>query len=872
MKNIKFLFLLVATLFATAFTACQQEWEPGQPDSELSVYFPVDVNVAPFATVDSDDTVEIDETTTALFPVYRQKAGTEMTVEIRSRIVNPNTAVYWELDEEENPTLIIRANEAFIIAESVTFEEDSLVAYLEITLDSRIPKGALDLYVGDMHEIEIMVKDAANKGHYGLSRKTFSVGVPESWKDLGDEQEDPELKLGTYTEDFFVWLYGVDAGNMVYVNIEESEARAGVYRIKNLFSQDNIVQMLGGIPTDMLFASGDTYIEIDASDSKKVFFPYQSVGFGISGFVDQIYIATLLSGNGTLENGIITFPQNGIVLCDASTPLYYANQSGKLRVTLPGVSMKDYSFALAYTGTQTSVDNSETRASFDFYTGADVSKYRFIVVEGNVSATINVGAGLDQKVELRDELKNLVAAKADADGALYIEVEVEGSEEPEVVYLDDCAESSVNDTTWYFTLPESGLYTIFAIPYDVDGNPVMENGSYKFYREHFYYTPANSNHTVPELAPVTFYIDTAVNIAGETYQTLPTSEYFPSSYVLGYVIKCDDADLISNISMYYEKTANIPAGKTPAQLIAEEGSDLSSILSEMKKDTKTHTGWNLFSVESDTEYTAYLAVTSIYGTTQYYEASYKSDKYAFDIVIGTYEFKCGDSTLRVDFEPFYNSSEYANSGCGELYYMNFILDENYKDVKKSRYVAFRMPDYNAIVTYGQVNGYAGSLFATDLGYYGDSKDAVWGFESSSQSFDYPMHYNYESMVLYYNEEGFITSLDTYFRQYIRTTKEVVDAETEEVKNVVETTYPYSFIPSSLEGGTTVTCVENKKPVIEQPEQPEQPAEGEETPGEETPDEEEGNEPTPSRMSAGRSSKPAQLQMKKDLSLEAVRVK
>jgi hypothetical protein len=130
-----------------------------------------------------------------------------------------------------------------------------------------------------------------------------------------------------------------------------------------------------------------------------------------------------------------------------------------------------------------------------------------------------------------------------------------------------------------------------------------------------------------------------------------------------------------------------------------------------------------------------------------------------------------------------------------------------------------------------------------------------------------MHYANESMVLYYNEEGFITSLDTYFRQYIRTVKEVVDAETEEVKTVVETTYPYSFIPSSLEGGTTVTCVENKKPVIEQPAEPDQPADDEETPGEE-----EGNEPTPSRMSAGRSNKPAQLQMKKDLSLEAVRVK
>lgn len=189
MKNIKFLFLLVATLFATAFTACQQEWEPGQPDSELSVYFPVDVNVAAFATVDSDDTVELDETTTAVFPVYRQKAGTEMTVEIRSRAVNPTAVVYYELDENDQPTLIVRAEEAFIISESVTFEEDSIVAYLEINLNKKIKNGAKSLFVGDMHDIEILVKDAAHQGHYGLSRKVFSVGVPETWTNLGDAQE-----------------------------------------------------------------------------------------------------------------------------------------------------------------------------------------------------------------------------------------------------------------------------------------------------------------------------------------------------------------------------------------------------------------------------------------------------------------------------------------------------------------------------------------------------------------------------------------------------------------------------------------------------------------------------------------------------------
>ena len=881
MKNIKFLFLLVATLFATAFTACQQEWEPGQPDSELSVYFPVDVNVAAFATVDSDDTVELDETTTAVFPVYRQKAGTEMTVEIRSRAVNPTAVVYYELDENDQPTLIVRAEEAFIISESVTFEEDSIVAYLEINLNKKIKNGAKSLFVGDMHDIEILVKDAAHQGHYGLSRKVFSVGVPETWTNLGDAQEDPELKLGSYTEDFFVWAYGVEAGNMVRVAIEESDARKGVYRIKNLFSQDNIVQLLGGIPTDMTFASGDTYIEINAEDPEKVFFEYQPVGFGITGFVDSIYIATLLDGEGKLEDGVITFPQNGLVLCDATTPLYYANQEGKMRITLPGVSVKDHSFALAYTGTQTSVDNSETRAYFEFYPGADVEKYRFLVVEGNVPAyeEIKEGQGLNQTIKLvmNEDLKKVIEAKVDADGkdqdGLYLEVEVEGAEKPEIVYLDNCAESSVDDTTWYFTLPNSGIYTIFAVPFDANGKPVMEDeNKVKCVREHFYYSLSNADHVVPELAEVKFYLDTPVNIAGETYNNKPTAEYFPSSFVMGYVIECADADLISNMVMYYEKSAEIPTDKTPEELLYKEGADLSSLLTEMLKDPNGK-GWNLFSVEQDTEYTAYLSVTDIYGQTQIKTATFKSDKYSFDVVVGTYEMQCGNSKLTVELVPFFNSNEYAKTGCGELYYMNFILEDEFKDAEKFPYVAFREPKYNAIITYGQVNGYQGSLFAKDLGYYGDTKDSVWGFESSSQSFEYPMHYNNEAMVLYYDKDsGVVTSLDTYFRQYIKTTTEVTtevtDPETGEKEFVTETdvktTYPVSFIPTTEVGGTTITFVENKEPVVDSDDN----AGDEQDPNEE---ENTGNEPAPSKMGKCRSNnQPAVRQIKRDMSFAAVR--
>ena len=242
MKNIKFLFLLVATLLATAFTACEQEWEPGQPDSELSVYFPVDVNIAPFAKKDDKATEDHDERSRAAYPVYRQNGGEEMVVEIRSRFINPDEIVY-SVKEESGEITQLKTSDAFTVAESVTFAAGSNVAYLYVDYHGSID----NLSVGKMFPVEIMVKDVAHHGHYGLYRKTVNLGIPETWKVLGTEFKD-DLKYGTYTEDFFTFLYGVPGGSRVTVTIEESEARANVFRIKNLFSQDNIVKMLGGVP------------------------------------------------------------------------------------------------------------------------------------------------------------------------------------------------------------------------------------------------------------------------------------------------------------------------------------------------------------------------------------------------------------------------------------------------------------------------------------------------------------------------------------------------------------------------------------------------------------------------------------------------
>ena len=856
MKNIKFLFLLVATLFATAFTACQQEWEPGQPDSELCVYFPVDVNVAPFATVDNDDTVEIDETTTALFPVYRQNKGAEMTVEIRSRFVNPDAIVYQKTNASGVVTAKYTVADAFTVAESVTFEEGENVAYIQIERSEDIKS----MSVGSLFEIEVMIKDVKHQGNYGLSRKTFSVGIPETWRDLGDDQEDPELKLGSYTEDFFAWLYGVDGGNIVTITIEESEARKGVYRMKNVFSPDNVVALLGGIPSDMQFASGDTYIIINASDPEKVYIPFQYAGIGIPGYMDQFWIC---SGRGIgaedakLVDGVISFAAKTVGLFDASgTNGYYSNLDGKMRITLPGVSIKDYSFGVVHSGTETSVDNSETRANFEFTVGEDISKYRFVIVDGNVDAYEQTKEVVGTDIIFHTEQHPVVTALLETNYVDGVADLTTIEDETIKAYLENSAESSASATTWYISMPEAGLYTMLAIPYNEKGEAIVdEAGNAKAYKSLFYYNPANQDQV---------NVDTTIKSMnlklGSVAEVMGVAKYeesYPSCFVLAFDVQSDDADLVTKLTWYQSKSADIPEGIDPTTeegmkaLIAMAGadSDMSSQIGYLKDGGSPM----LIQADPDTEYTVVLAVSTLYGKTQYYSISAKTTPYRFDWAFGTYEIQDGESKMTIEFVPFYNSSY------GLLFNMKWVVEDNAPDVKIREYpmVAFTEPDWNAVVCYGQVNGYSGTFFAYDIDRWAGDPNKVWGFHSSSTS-DYD--YDYESMVLYdTDKDGILDSLGTYFRQYVKTFVVNDKNETEVVTEYIKT-----FAPET----TTVTLVDNKKPVVTPTPEPEQPEQGDDNTG----DEEQGAQPQAAKMGVSRTSKPAMLQMKKDVTFIPVSIK
>lgn len=804
MKNIKFLFLLVATLVAGTFTACQQEWEPGQPDTDLSVYFPVEVEYASFAAVDNDET-EIDEAHVAYYPVYRQNGGAEMTVAIRSRMI----------DNIDAGDLIGPDESVFTIAESVTFAEGETVAYLEILLHEE-----LSLKPGNLFNAEIMVKETKHHGNYGLYRKTIGIGIPETWKNLGDDVKDNNLKMGTYTDDFLAPIYSQPAGITIPVAVEESESRKGYYRLVNVFSKENAIALIGGVPSDMSFAPGNNYVEINAMDPEKVYFPYQSVGISIDS-IGELYIVSghqLTTGgvpleDGTLKDGIMTFPA-GTVIWGCDSGLYLGNASGLMRVTLPGVSLVDHSIVAYYDGAQVSPDNSETTANISFAVGKDVSEFRFVVVEGNEPITTKQGIGAMAQTVYHQSIQNLI------------------NDEYEPTAEDNMATATPTQTNWWITLPKAGVYTVFAVPYDKNRQPVMESIS----RTYFYFRSANMDDAVPEIEDMILTFDSLDKFGADINK-------YPSAYYLGFDMsipeRSDLLDYVSNIAYYFAPTSEIEAAKakgaTVESLLAENGENGNSWLADIPAGEATML---LQSLTPSTSYTMLFSMTSIYGKTKYYEFEKSTTAYPGQVVIGNYEFKDGDSTMNIGVDSIFSANMIASYGSGFVYLLTMLDDAISSDEEDAEpeyftFYGYHMPEWNAICCYGEADGYSGygSLFNRDLDKYNNESNTYWGYKSSSTS-DY--EYENESFVVYYGEDGQINELITYFKKFKRF-YDKVDNGDGTTKDVVTETTLKEFKPET----TVITLTESKMPVVEET------PEGGENTGENT-EEETEEEVTPSK--------------------------
>lgn len=165
------------------------------------------------------------------------------------------------------------------------------------------------------------------------------VGQSSPWESMG---------MATYREDIVASVFGVD--NLVYqVEIEKNVETPGLYRLVNPYGPAYGYNASGEYDD-----SKNHYLVIDAQDPAKVNVIESYTGLNLGGY-GEIGIMSMadyvLSQEGTteedalpyygkLENGVITFPGQGL-LAIMGDGLYIGNKNGKFAVALPGYELPE---------------------------------------------------------------------------------------------------------------------------------------------------------------------------------------------------------------------------------------------------------------------------------------------------------------------------------------------------------------------------------------------------------------------------------------------------------------------------------------------------------------------------------------------------
>lgn len=328
MKAIKKLlyFLAVAgtTMFASSCTE-EMDYTPAPRPAGQQVYFATDMS----------ETVNLEANSSSVtIPVYR--------------VVADEAASFSIFATEESSLFSIPSTVDFAAGENST----NLVItydYAKLTQDQ-------------MYPCTLTIGDTENTSPYGMSSYEFSFVAPALWTSLG---------MGTYTEDVITAAYSID--NVSFeVEVQQSDSNKGLYRLKNLYRAGTGLFTIYNI-ADATGAASDYYITLDCSNPEAVTIAEQPLGFSIEGFGE---LKIFSNAPGTLANGVITFPKNGLSL---NIPTFSnnlpTNASGKFKLVLPGAVDINPTVAVEFVGTYTSSDNTSS-AIFKLTPNDDVASYK----------------------------------------------------------------------------------------------------------------------------------------------------------------------------------------------------------------------------------------------------------------------------------------------------------------------------------------------------------------------------------------------------------------------------------------------------------------------------------------------------------------
>ena len=342
MKSLKIFFLATVAIAAGLFTACNDDDFTAGPDVDgAQVYFPENVTTQHSIS---------DDVTSIAIPVKRIVKDEALTVAILAS------------DESE----------LFTIPSSVTFAAGKETSELLITFDRT------KLEDGKEYPLSFLINDENNSTPYGNRMLSITV-APWPWEELG---------TGKFRDD---WLCAMFKGGNpeIEVTVHKHKSKAGIYMIEEMYGWPFLTEFFGGsqdeIESEVKLTYTPVNITIDCSDPTKVVMPRQFTGITDG---DPAYgnyeIAMFTGGEGTLVNGVITFPQEALAfVCSAGN--LKANKNGLFRIILPGYEAVDYSLAAVYGGMKVGSDNETATAVVDFTYGADVTGISYVFVSDDAT-------------------------------------------------------------------------------------------------------------------------------------------------------------------------------------------------------------------------------------------------------------------------------------------------------------------------------------------------------------------------------------------------------------------------------------------------------------------------------------------------------
>ena len=426
-----------------------------------------------------------------------------------------------------------------------------------------------NLVDGESYALDFRIRDEKATTAYGLSAFSMLAVLPE-----------PYVLLGTATlhEDLLTTFFSdVETGKAWECEVYENANVPGMLYFKNAFTSE----YPNNEPGD--YVTTDKYFMVNVKNPDKVYIPYQGLGmdwgYGEFGVVSLIsaYFEGAADNWGTLKDGVITFPQKGILIQMADYKdggFYTSNGSGAFVIHLPGAILTDYSVEASYSG-------------------------MFVDPEGNAEPVIDIAAGDDVAAV------NYLIISQDQDVNAAFEGIVAGADSVQTVEIVDNA-ARIQPAL------EPGLYYMVYCPVDAEGELQTDDAGVL----DFYFPGASAEKPEVEAALQALDID-------KVFSESIISKYGLANYnSFAFVIGGKD---IKSVRTLMAETAVIEGaaaeeGLTFEMLCAKYGEDDTEAVSAIEADGYYANGY--LELSPETSYTMVVNIENVYGSTACFTATY----------------------------------------------------------------------------------------------------------------------------------------------------------------------------------------------------------------------------------------------------------